>query len=160
MLAAIRRFHKVGMPSVREALKTLRASSEKYPLISRPILTDGVDLFVREYGDLVNLSKPDQRAMSGIINAYLQRVEWDDKAPITLFPFPFHRSDLSDVRKSVMIDPRVAFGRLVLAGTGIPAEIIVERFRAGDSIDDLALDYSLNRLAIEDVMRFEPARAA
>jgi uncharacterized protein (DUF433 family) len=48
----------------------------------------------------------------------------------------------------------------VIAGTGIVTEIVIERFHAGESIDELARDYRLDRLEIEDVLRFEPASAA
>jgi uncharacterized protein (DUF433 family) len=148
------------MANVRHALKTLNSSGDDHPLISKMILTDGVDLFVREYGEILNISQPNQRVMNQIIDAYLKRVEWEQDSPIVLFPFPFNASDISDARKSVMIDPRISFGRLVVAGTGIPAEIITERFHAGESVDQLAKDYRLDRLAIEDVLRFEPALAA
>jgi PIN like domain/Protein of unknown function (DUF433) len=41
-----------------------------------------------------------------------------------------------------VIDPRVAFGRLVIAGTGVATRVLAEWYQAGDSIDDLADDYS------------------
>ncbi|WP_243147238.1 DUF433 domain-containing protein [Scytonema sp. UIC 10036] len=52
-------------------------------------------------------------------------------------------------------NPRIAFGRLVIAGTGIPIDILTERYEAGDSIDELAYDYEVNRLAIEEAIRYE-----
>jgi hypothetical protein len=138
MLAAIHRLHKIKMPNVRVALQTLGKSRGPHPLISHGLLTDGVDVFVRDLGELVNLSRPSQQTMAEIMSAYLKRIEWEDNEPAVLFPFP--SADMLDGRKSVMIDPRISFGRLVITGTGIATEIVVERFRAGESIDELAKD--------------------
>lgn len=158
MLAAIRRVHKVKMSNVRIALQTLGGSRRLRPLASRELLTDGVDLFVQNFGELVNLSMPNQQVMAKVMSAYLKRIDWEDSEPSALFPFS--TANALDSRKSVMIDPRISFGRLVIAGTGIPTEIVAERFRAGESIDELAKDYRRDRLEIEDVLRFEPALAA
>lgn len=59
-----------------------------------------------------------------------------------------------------MIDPRVAFGRLVIAGTGIPTHIVAERYAAGDSIDDLADDYNCCHEIIAEAIRCEIPRLA
>ena len=59
------------------------------------------------------------------------------------------------------MDPRVQFGRPCIAGTGIPTSIIAERYRAGDSISELAHDYGQEALTIEEALRYEfPATAA
>jgi uncharacterized protein (DUF433 family) len=54
-----------------------------------------------------------------------------------------------------VIDSRIAFGRLVIAGTGIPTHIVAERYYAGDSIHDLADDYNCNHETIEEAIRCE-----
>jgi hypothetical protein len=82
----------------------LGKSRGPHPLISHGLLTDGVDLFVRDLGELVNLSMPNQQTMAEIISAYLKRIEWEDNEPAVLFPFS--SADMLDGRKSVMIDPR------------------------------------------------------
>jgi uncharacterized protein (DUF433 family) len=55
----------------------------------------------------------------------------------------------------VVIDPRLSFGRPVLAGTGIPTVVIAERCNAGESMEELASDYSRSRTDIEEAMRCE-----
>jgi uncharacterized protein (DUF433 family) len=54
-----------------------------------------------------------------------------------------------------MIDPRISFCRPVLAGIGIPTAMLAERYKAGDSIDELAEDYNCDRLQIEEGIRCE-----
>ena len=51
----------------------------------------------------------------------------------------------------MVIDPRVSSGRPVLVGSGIPTAVIAERYKAGESIDQLADDYGRERLDIEDI---------
>jgi hypothetical protein len=49
----------------------------EHPLINQAFQTDGLDLFVERYGDLINASREGQRAMKEIIGVYLKRIEWD-----------------------------------------------------------------------------------
>lgn len=51
----------------------------------------------------------------------------------------------------------IAFGRPVLVGKCIPTAILGERYKAGDSIDTLALDYRCSHLQIEEAIRCEMA---
>jgi uncharacterized protein (DUF433 family) len=53
--------------------------------------------------------------------------------------------------------PTVSFGRPVIAGTGIPVSAIYERYRAGDSVVELARDFRLEASAIEEAIRCEAA---
>ena len=55
----------------------------------------------------------------------------------------------------VVVDPRVAFGRPVLAGTHIPTEVIYQRFGAGESVEQLADDYDRTPSEIEEAIRCE-----
>ena len=48
----------------------------------------------------------------------------------------------------------------IIAGTGIEARIITERYRAGESIAELAQDYRLDAEKIEDAIRCETSEAA
>ena len=75
-------------------------------------------------------------------------------------PLPFTRKRTLDEPKVIVIDPRLSFGRPVLAGTCIPTAIIAERYKAGESVDDLADDYGRKRLEIEEAIRCELAERA
>jgi len=157
VLAAIRRHHRVPMPKVRLALENLDLPTA-HPLADARFQTDGVDLFIRRLDDLVNLSRPTQRTMREVIEAHLHRVVWaTDDLPLELFPFT---TPNLNSRRSVMINPRIAFGRLVIAKTGIPTLTVAQRYLAGDSVDELAEDYGRARIEIEDALRCEFARAA
>jgi uncharacterized protein (DUF433 family) len=162
VLAAIRRRHGVKLPKVRKALDYVhRHFQVEHPLIDQAFQTDGLDLFVERYGELINASREGQRAMKEIIGVYLKRIEWDAKRlPIRLFPFTrdteAEAAPASDPRVVVM-SPAVSFGRPVIAGTGIPVSSIYERYRAGDSVADLARDFRLETGDIEEAIRCEAA---
>ena len=105
------------MPSIRRTMSP--ASSSTF----RCWETDGKDLFIRKLGELIAVSKGGQKAMPEVLDAYLQRIEWDLQGLATrLYPFTRQRELVQP--KVVMIDPRVSFGRPVLAGTGIRTELI------------------------------------
>ena len=50
---------------------------------------------------------------------------------------------------AVVVDPAVSFGRPVLEGTGIPTEILAQRYKAGDSYEQLVEDYRRPKEEIE-----------
>lgn len=162
VLAAIRRRDGVKLPKVRRALDYVhRHFQVEHPLIDQAFQTDGLDLFVERYGELINASRDGQRAMKEIIGVYLKRIEWDAKGlPIKLYPFTrdtqAEAAPASDPRVVVM-NPKVSFGRPVITGTGIPVSSIYERYKAGDSVADLARDFRLEISAIEEAIRCEAA---
>lgn len=155
ILAAIRRKHSVPLPKVRQALNYLREKfPSKHPLANHRFESDGLNLFVEKYGQLINVSRAGQLAIRQLLEAHLRRIERDAAGlPVRLYPFT-RRLNLEEP-KVVVIDPYVSFGRPVLVGTGIPTAVIAERYKVGESIDELASDYGRERLQIEEAIRCE-----
>ena len=155
VLAAIRRTHNVRLDKVRSALDFLAGHfPANHPLASHNFETDGLDLFVEKYGKLYNVSREGQQAVRELLHSHLQRVEYDRTGnPIKLFPF-VARGIYVDERP-VEISPLISFGRPVLANTGIPTELIADRFVAGESIEELASDYGISATAIQQAIRCE-----
>src|ERR1035441_9700829 len=150
VLAAIRRRHGVKLPKVRAALDYVRKQFQlERPLIDQAFQTNGLDLFVERYGDMINASREGQRAMKEILSVYLQRIERDTRGlPIKLYPFTRDTESATAPGRDprvVVMSPSVSFGRPVVAGTGIPVSAIYERYKAGDSVADLATDRSEER---------------
>lgn len=114
---------------------------------------EGIALLFERCGQQLAASNREQEARR-ILATYFDRIVRDEAGlPIKLFPFT--KLSGSDEPKTVMIDPRISFGRPVLAGTGIPTAMLAERYKAGDSIDELAEDYNCDRLQIEEGIRCE-----
>jgi len=161
LLRAITKHHKIQLSKVREALDFINDPENPvaHPLATEKFATDGVDLFVEKYGSLIKASKQGELDLRKDLEAHLQRIELSDQGlAIKLFPFTRPRDENSP--RLIVIDPRVAFGRLVIAGTGIPTSILKERYCAGDSIQSLANDYNCDISSIEEAIRCEIPMAA
>ncbi len=160
VLRAIRQHHKIQLNKVREALDFI---DEKFmiphPLAREDFRTNGVDLFIERYGELINASSGGKKELKEALNAHLERIEPDDSG-LAIKLYPFTRSQEAENPRLIVIDPRIAFGRLAIAETGIPTDILKERFSAGESIEQLAADYDCDPLAIEEAIRCELPLAA
>lgn len=166
VLADLRKVHGVPLQRVRTALRYVeeRLGTDR-PLVHAEFETDGLDLFVEHLGkgrqdtSLINASAGGQITVREALAARLERVEWDHQK-IAARLFPFVRPDLAAQPRSIVIDPRLGFGRPVIATKGIRTSIVAERFRAGESAPDLARDYGVDVEQIEDAVRCEYKTAA
>ncbi len=122
------------------------------------MFTSGRQLLVKRYGVHIEASSSQgQVAMGQVIESHLKRVKREAHIPIRIYPFLTRKH--SDDPKAVMIDPRIAFGRPCLVDTGIPTAALVERWRAGESIDSIARDFDRPGNQIEEAIRYATARA-
>jgi uncharacterized protein (DUF433 family) len=155
VLDAIRREHRIPLDKVRVAIDYLRREfNSEHPLADHRFETDGLDLFVQRYGKLINISRAGQLAIRQLLQAHLKRVERDASgAAIRLYPFT--RKRLQDEPKAIVIDPSISFGKPVMAGSGIPTSIVAERYKAGETIRELADDYERPQSDIEEAIRCE-----
>ncbi len=158
VLNAMRRKHNVPMPRVKKALDFLsKHFDSSHPLADHDFETDGVDLFVQKLGDFINVSRGGQLAMREMFAIYLNRIERDEQG-LARQLFPFTRTSTSGHAadpKIVAINPRIAFGKPVIAGTGIPTSVIAERYKAGESIFEIADDYGREQIEVEEAIRCE-----
>jgi len=162
VLSAIRRTHRIPLRKVRDSVTWLRARiGSDRPLINHQFKTNGLDLFVEHASRLLNVSQQGQQAMRGDFELALARIERDESgAPVRLFPFSRSSTASGNQPRTVVIDPRLSFGRPVLARVAVPTEIINDRFNAGDSLAEMAKDYGVGKEEIEEALRFEHRRAA
>ena len=161
VLAAIRRQHNIPFPKVRSALSYLEQHfPSKHPLADQSFETDGLDLFVEQFGQLIAISNEGQLSIRNMLKAHLRRIERDISGlAIKLYLFT-RRDEPETSPRVVVVDPRIAFGRPVLVGTRIPTEVISQRFEAGESIEQLADDYGRTPSEIEEAIRCEHYRDA
>jgi uncharacterized protein (DUF433 family) len=158
VLRALRTEHGVSIDAVRKAIDFAAKSYKVGRLLLSPELrTDAGELLLDKYGELVNLTRSGQLAMKKILEAHLKRVEWDQADMPTRF-YPFVISNGLADRKVIVIDPHRSFGRPIVARRGISTAVIVDRIDAGESIEDIATDYDLEREEIEEAIVY--ARAA
>jgi uncharacterized protein (DUF433 family) len=157
VLAAMRRKHALKLEVIRKAVRYVHdALDVEHSLATERFKTNGVDLFVERLGKIVNASREGQLGMKAVLAGSLARVEYDAHGrAVRLFPL-LRRADAP---KSIVIDPRRAFGRPVIVGTAVPAADVRSRFDAGDSVEELARDFDVVPGLIEDALRATPQAA-
>jgi uncharacterized protein (DUF433 family) len=168
VLGALRREHRVEMPKIRRAIEYLKEQLDSpRPLIDEDMETDGTNIFVTKLGSLINVSEHGQLAMKALLDAHLKRIDRDSHGvAIRLFPFTRARSEFKDAEhvaglpRIVAMDPAIAFGRPVIAGSRVPTIEISERFNAGESPEELAADFGRQLAEIHEAIRCENVAAA
>jgi uncharacterized protein (DUF433 family) len=153
VLAGMRKMYDLKLPRVRSGLRNLSESNpEPHPLITRAFLTDHTDLFIEEFGNIINVSRHGQLGLD-FSRIHLQRVEIGPERMFRFFPFVGQPGPSEP--KSIEINPMIGFGKPVIAGTGISTAIIASRFNARDSTVDLAAEYECSLQQIEEAIRWE-----
>lgn len=158
ILRIIRTIHNISLDKVRITLDYIsHRFNTNHPLATKQFSTDGVDLFLDEVGQLVNVSRCGQLAMKEILQQLLTRVEWDENNLATrLYPEFEHIND----DKLLIIDPHICFGKPTIKGTGVPTKAIAQLYNAGDSMEDIAEDYDCQVIEIKQAILFESYRKA
>lgn len=109
---------------------------------------------------LVNVSGRGRNlVLTEVLRDFLRRVE---KRPIEgiVRLYPFITKDRNpEAPRTIAVDPAVAFGKPVIAGTGIPTAAIYQLFTAGDGIREIAEEYDRDPSEIEAAIRYESVRA-
>lgn len=158
VLRALRTRHGLSLRHIRMALHELhrREPARAHPLALEPFLTNDADLFLERYGRLINLNRDGQYEIAEALKAHLKRIERaSDGSPIVFYPFLLRDTPVPE--SPIALNPRVAFGRPVLAGTGISTAMIASLIRAGDSIESVSGDYELSLDQVRAACAFEAA---
>ena len=155
VLSSLRRKHQIDLYKIRAAIKTLeRGFNSRHPLAEHAFETNGIDVFVEKYGQLINVGRDGQLAMRQLLANYLTRVEHDPSGRAARL-YPFIRLNGTEQPKNVVINPYVSFGKPVITGTGLPTRVVAERYKAGDSIPRIASDYGRKEEEIDYAIRYE-----
>ncbi|OFV97297.1 MAG: hypothetical protein A3H28_02905 [Acidobacteria bacterium RIFCSPLOWO2_02_FULL_61_28] len=150
----------VRLKRIREAVRSMTKRWPIHPLLQATLSTDGVYVFSEALpGDLVNESMGGQRAFRELLEIYLQRIEWDPgRFPLVLYPFVKEKTQAEP--RLIQINPKIAFGKPVIAGTGISTALVAARFNGRESVASLAEEYGRKIQEIEEAIRWEKEKAA
>jgi uncharacterized protein (DUF433 family) len=156
VLRSLRTEHGVTIRAVREALDYAeRKLKIKRLLLSPDLRTDAGELFLDQYGQLIELPASGQLAMRLVFEEHLKRIEWDEwKFPVRLYPFV---SADTPAPLTIAIGPKIAFGRPVVARAGISTAAIAGRIDAKDLASEVAADYDLTVEDVEQAVLYERA---
>lgn len=157
VLRALRTKHGTPISAIRTALTyAQRELGVDRLFMSKALSTSAKDLFLDHYGELINLSKSGQLAIRGVLQAHLERVEWDD-ADLPRRLFPFLTSDDGHGARHITIDPAIGFGRPILSRTGVSTLVVASRIDAGETIEDVAADYGVTEDELTEAVIYERA---
>jgi len=159
VLWVIRNLHGLELKKVRNAIEFMKEQfGREHPLADQQFKTDGIDIFIDHLSDKVlNASRGGQLAFREIIEERLTRVEYNNAGkPLKLFPLIRNPNviPISRQPRCISVNPEVAFGKPVIAGTAVPIANIADRYQAGDSIATLAADFQLKENSIEEAIRY------
>jgi uncharacterized protein (DUF433 family) len=153
-LKGLRRGTGLPMQRIRRALIEFSAmENSAHPLLDPRLETDGLHLFLHDGDAYFNLNQSGQMGLPQILSTYLKRIDRFESGEMIFFPFI--ASEDADEPRTIQMAPQIAFGRPVIANTGITVEVIAGRFRARDTVSDLAEEYGVPSRLIEEAIRLE-----
>ena len=160
VLRSLRTVHEVKMSAAKVALKQLqRYSKATHPLAAENLLTAGGGVFLEKYNALIRLDASSQIVIRQILEQALRRVDRDSAGrPVILFPMRSGWDRQDD--GPIAVNPSVAFGQPVVAGTRVRTAEVASRINAGDTAAEVAEDLHLSAEQVRDALIFEKAIAA
>lgn len=152
MVAAGFRSSGVSMQHLRRALARLQDElGVEHALASERLYTDGAailyDFARHEAEDLLTVVVTGQRVFAGALRGYLERIHYASDHWANRLTLPIGRRPL------VEVDPTRAFGRPVFIAGGARMEDVLDRFRAGEPLAQVAHDFDLDLPDVEEVLR-------
>lgn len=154
-VAELRR-HGVSMRTLRDARAELgKRYNVAHPLALRGLLTDGKRL-LKELGkeSLLELGSGGQSAFESVLKPFCYSLDFDMTSELAARFFPLGRDG------GVVVDPHHAFGRPVIVGTNVATETIASLVHGGESLDDIATEFQIDRSHVEAAWHYEHRQAA
>jgi len=131
-----------------------------HPFASRRVFTDGRAIFSAVSDDAVGANivrwRPEdieQVIAGGVFDQFLREIEFDAATSLAERWWPLGR------QTAVVLDPRIAFGAPIVAGTAVRTSVVAQ-LAATSSVDDAAIAYELERRQAEAAVQFASLLAA
>jgi uncharacterized protein (DUF433 family) len=154
VLAGMRRAG-VSLQHIRRAVDVLESEiGFEHALASRRLYTDGAQLLF-DYSEKVPAERLNhltvvvsgQRVFADVIRDYLLRISYADDGLADRVVLP-----MTD-RQLLEVDPRRSFGQPIFLRGGVRYEDVVDRWRAGEPLAEVAADFAVPIEDVEDVLR-------
>lgn len=159
VVAAFRRTG-VSMQEIRRALAILSDEiGVPHALASRRLYTDGAKILfdyaasakTEELAGLTIVTSR-QTVFAPVVSEYLRRIDYSDDDWASLLRLP--------ISTRVIVDPNRSFGQPIFERGAVRLEDAMDRFRAGDSLRDVADDLGVPLEDLEEVIRGSLSSAA
>lgn len=158
VVAALRRAG-VSLQHIRRAVDVLQAEiGVAHALASKRLYTDGARLLYdyaeREGNDELAVVVTQQRVFAPVVKEYLERITYGADGLATRVIVPMTQ------RYVVEVDPDRSFGQPIFIRGGVRVEDVVDRWKAGDALAEVAEDFGTPIEDVEDVLRASVPAAA
>lgn len=143
-----------------------KESRSEYPLLQKNILVHAKHVLMdkaargKQPRRMVDLSRHRQLVIPDIVAPLATRILRERGNIVQLFPWRLWTGKAADKTRPVSIAPDVMSGKLVVTGTRIPVEVIVERTSQRESVRSIARDYRLSEDSIKQALRHLVPKAA
>jgi uncharacterized protein (DUF433 family) len=156
---AVMRNLGISLQRIRQAREYLAtAFQEEYPFAAYEFKTDGHHVLMEldqvegkdGGGKLIVADRHGQLAWKELLYQRFTEFEYEDNVAIRWHP--------AGPTSPVVIDPTIAFGAPVIRG--IPTWALRGRWKAGETLGDIAEDFQLDRKEVITALEFEGIKAA
>jgi len=153
-VVAVMREEGLKLSQIRDARRYVQQTFRcEFPFASYRFRTDGKSVLadfeqfdpVAGEGKLLIADKHGQLAWKEILLGRFSEFEYEDDLAARWRP--------AGPGKPIIIDPRIAFGAPMIRG--VPTWALSGRFRAGESLDEIAYDFGLDVTDVVEGLRFE-----
>jgi uncharacterized protein (DUF433 family) len=161
ILAAFRR-GGVSLQHIRRAVAIIRGElGLDHALASKRLYTDGAVILYdyaetkqdHELGGLTEVVSR-QRVFAPVVEEYLKRIEYGRDGWAARLISPATRQPL------VVVDPERSFGQPIFIHGAVRVEDVLDRWRAGEPLSDVAEDFGVPAEDVEDILRVALPAAA
>jgi uncharacterized protein (DUF433 family) len=144
-----------GLPTIRKIVDYCQEELDvEYPLVTYRFKVARHQIFVEEgEGRLLNvLGRRGMQAWDAILDPFLETIDYHQEFARRWWP--------RGRQLRVVVDPDYGFGFPVIADTGIRTEIIAERYKVGETPEEIANDFAVKVPQVKDALRYELPNAA
>lgn len=161
-------FREAGVPlqRIRPALTRLQDElGLAHVLASKSLYTDGAEVLydyaescddtvaAKSARDLV-VVRNNQRVFKEVVDAYLRRIDFSDDGWASLIHLPQYGG------ADVVVDPGRSFGEPIFAHGAARVEVVLGRFKAGESLESLNEEFGVPVSQLIDALRVHTDAAA
>lgn len=141
----------LSLQAIVTGMAAVRAQLGERMLQRDRLAHDGRDILLRlddaEASAAWHRARDRQGGLPGVIERGLKPITWaEDGYPARVRLTAYEGAD-------VIVDPRFAFGKPMLADRGVRAQDVVAMFQAGDSMQDVADEFAITPAVVESLVR-------
>ncbi|MFP4139429.1 MAG: DUF433 domain-containing protein [Phycisphaerae bacterium] len=122
----------------------------RHPFARKDFYTDGKAVWVNEKskeGEMIREILSGQHAFPTILKPFLESIEYDEHSLM---------AEIWHIGKGIIIDPEIRYGKPVVEGTGIPAELLAMAYQAnGEDPEIVAEWYDVSPAEVEAAVAFQ-----